>query len=61
MSQKEAWHGAVKDDHFDVVVSFQRCDDFVKLRNSFRAKDIEGRVIKRHAPTRAIVASEEFV
>ena len=32
--------------------TFRRCDDLVELRNSFRAKDVEGRVIKRHAPIR---------
>jgi len=52
MSQKEPFDRAVKDDHFDVLVSFQRCDDFVELRNSFRAKDVERRVIKRRAPIR---------
>jgi len=50
MSQKEPLNRAVKDDHFDVLVSFQRGDDFVELRKSFRAKDVERRMIKRYAP-----------
>ena len=50
MSQKKPFNGAVKNHDFDVLVGFQRCDDFVELRNSFRAKDVEGRVIKGHAP-----------
>ncbi len=29
MSQEEPFHGAIKDDHFDVNVSFERCDDLV--------------------------------
>src|SRR5437667_1032270 len=52
MSQKKTFNGAVKNHDFDVLVRFQRCDDFVELRNSFRAKDVEGRVIKRDAPIR---------
>src|SRR5256886_8390337 len=32
MSQKEPLHRAVKDDHFDVLVSFNRCDDLIQLR-----------------------------
>ena len=41
---------AVKDDHFDVLVSFNRCDDFVELRNRCRAEDVERRMIKRYSP-----------
>lgn len=52
MSQKEPLHRTVKDDDFDVLIRFQRCDDFVELRNSFRATDVEGRMIKRDAPIR---------
>ncbi len=52
MSQKKPLNRAVKNDHFDMLVSFQRCDDLVELRNSVRAKDVEGRVINRHAPIR---------
>ncbi len=50
MSQKESFDRAVKDDHFDVLVSFNRCDDFVELRNRFRTKDVERRMIKRYSP-----------
>src|SRR2546426_10786493 len=52
MSEKKPLNRAVKDDHFDVRVSFQRCDDFVELRNSVWAKDVEWRGIECHAPIR---------
>src|SRR5437867_10649423 len=52
MSEKKPLNRAVKDDHFDVRVSFQRCDDFIELRNSVWAKDVEWRVIECHAPIR---------
>src|SRR5712691_7741389 len=52
MSEKTPLNRAVKDDHFDVRVSFQRCDDFVELRNSVWAKDVEWRVIECHTPIR---------
>ena len=52
MSEKKTWNRAVKDDHFDLLVTFQRCDDFVELRNCVRAKNVEGRVINRYAPIR---------
>ena len=29
MSQKEPFDRAVEDDHFDVLVSFERCDDLI--------------------------------
>src|SRR6266568_9501514 len=50
MCQKEPLHRAVKDDHFDVLVSFERCDDLIQLRNGLRTKDIQGRVVKRNPP-----------
>ena len=52
MGQKEPFYCAVEDDHFDLLVTFQRGDDFVELRNCVRAKDVEGRVISRDAPIR---------
>src|SRR5438552_19134234 len=52
MSEKKTWNRAVKDNHFDLLVTFQRCDDFVELRNCVRAKNVEGRVINRYAPIR---------
>src|SRR6266481_3769470 len=52
MSQEEPLHRAVEDDDFDVLVSFQCRDDFVELRNSVWAKDVEWRVIECHAPIR---------
>src|SRR6266403_1310835 len=59
MSQEEPLHRAVEDDDFDVLVSFQRRDDFVELRNGFRAEDVEGRVIERHAPIRGRVSRQK--
>src|SRR5262249_55742912 len=50
MSQKKPFNRAVKDDHFDLLVTFERCDDFVELRNAFRTKDVEGRMIEGHTP-----------
>ena len=50
MSQEKPLDRAIKDDDFDVLVSFQRCDDFVELGNCVRAKDVERRMIDRHAP-----------
>ena len=32
MSQKESFHGAVKDNYFDVLVRFDRRDDLIELR-----------------------------
>src|SRR6266566_8744073 len=50
MSHKESFNRAVKDDHFDVLVSFNRCDDFVELRNRSGTEDVERRMIKRYSP-----------
>ena len=47
MSQKEPWNRAVKDDHFDMLVSFQCGDGLVELWNRVRTKDVERRVIDR--------------
>src|SRR2546426_643722 len=52
MSEKKPLNRAVKDDHFDVRVSFQRCDDFIELRNSVWAKDVEWRGSGSRAPKR---------
>jgi len=48
--KKEAFDGAVKDDHFDILVGFERCDDLIQLRNGLWAKDIERRMIDRYSP-----------
>jgi hypothetical protein len=50
MRQKEPFNRAVKDDHVDVLVSFERCDDLIELRNGFRTEDVERRMIKRYSP-----------
>src|SRR5712691_3926640 len=52
VSHEEPLDRAVEDDHFEVLVGFQRRDDFVELRNGFRAEDVEGRMIERDAPVR---------
>jgi hypothetical protein len=48
--QEKSVNGTVEHNNLDLLVSFQRFDDLVELRNSFRAKDVERRVIKRDAP-----------
>ena len=50
MSQKKTFNRAVKDDHFDVLVSLDRRDSLVELWNSVRTKDIQRRVIDRNPP-----------
>jgi hypothetical protein len=50
VSQEKSFDRAIKDDDFDVLVSFQRGDDFVELGNCIRAKDVERRMIDRRAP-----------
>jgi hypothetical protein len=50
--QEKSVNGTVEHNNLDLLVSFQRFDDLVELRNSFRAKDVERRVIKRDAPIR---------
>jgi len=50
MSEKEAFDRTVKDDDFDLLVSFDRGDDFVELWNCVRAKDVQRRAINRYAP-----------
>src|SRR5712691_10972502 len=50
MSHEESFNRAVKDDHFDVLVSFNRCDDFVELRNRCRTEDVQRWMIKRYSP-----------
>jgi hypothetical protein len=52
MGQKKTFNRAVKDNHFDMPVSFHRGDGFVELWNGVRAKDVERRVIDRHSPIR---------
>lgn len=43
---------AVEDDYFELLVSFDRGDDLVQLRNRFRPEDIYRRMIQRDAPMR---------
>src|SRR5215469_18845431 len=52
MSQKEPWNRAVKNHHFDMLVSFHRSDDLVELWNGVRAKDVKRRMIDRDSPIR---------
>src|SRR5579864_7060754 len=50
MDQKEPFNSTVKDHHFNLVVSFNRRDDFVHLRKYLRTEDVERRVVKRDSP-----------
>ena len=52
MRQEEALDGAVEDDDLYLLVGFERGDDLIQLRNVFRTKDIQRRMIKCHAPVR---------
>ena len=42
MSEKESLDRAVKDDHLNLLVSFDRCDGFVELRNRSGPKMLSG-------------------
>ena len=42
----------VEDDYFELLVSFDRGDDLVQLRNRFRPEDIYRRMIQCDAPIR---------
>jgi hypothetical protein len=50
MRQEEALDRAVENNNVYMLIGFERRDDLVQLRNSVRTKDIQRRVIKRHAP-----------
>jgi len=50
VSQKKSWHRAVKYDHSNLLVSFDRGDYFVELWNSVRAKDVQRRTINCYPP-----------
>ena len=50
MSQKETFDRTVKDDHFDLLVTFDRGNGLVELWNSVRAKDVKRRMINRYTP-----------
>jgi len=41
MSEKEPFHGTIKDHDLDLLVGFKRSDDRIQLRNGFRPKDVE--------------------
>src|SRR5712664_2814408 len=50
MNQKKTFDGTVKDNHLNLLVSFNCRDDLVHLRKHFGAEDVEWRVIKRDSP-----------
>src|SRR5882672_10723288 len=50
MSQKESFDGAVKDNHFDGFVRFDRRDDLIELRNGVRTENIERRMVNGYSP-----------
>src|SRR5260370_16283641 len=59
MTEKKTWNRAVKNDHFDLLVGFNCRDDLVELWNRVRAKDVEPRMINRHAPIRGRLAGQK--
>src|SRR5437867_2646389 len=50
MSEKEAFDRTVKDDDFDLLVSFDRGNGVVELRNRVRPKDVKRGTINRYTP-----------
>src|SRR5712672_417713 len=48
--EEKPFHGAVKNDNFDLFVGFKRCDDLVQLWNGVRAKNVQWRMINGDAP-----------
>ena len=50
MSQEETVDSAIKHDHLQHRLGFECGDNFVQFRKSFRAEDVERRMIERHAP-----------
>src|SRR5262249_883466 len=50
VGQKVSLHRAVEDHDLDVLVRFERRNDFVQLRNGVRTEDVEGRMIERDSP-----------
>src|SRR5258707_15757666 len=50
MSHKESFDGAVKDNHFDVHVRFDRRDDLIELRNGIWTENIERRMVNGYSP-----------
>src|SRR5271155_1386594 len=50
MSQEETVDSAIKHDHLQCRLGFECGDNFVQFRKSFRAEDVERRMIERHSP-----------
>src|SRR6266404_2425763 len=50
MNQKKTFNGTVKDNHLNLIVSFECRDDLVHLRKHFGAEDVERWVVKRDSP-----------
>src|SRR5258707_3542893 len=50
MNQKEAFDSTIKDHHLNLLVSFDRRDDLVHLREHLRTEDVERRMVKRDSP-----------
>src|ERR1700704_2918525 len=48
--EEKPFHGAVKNDNFDLFVGFKRCNDLVQLRNGVRTKNVQWRMIQGDAP-----------
>src|SRR5258705_1433145 len=48
--EEKPFHGAVKNDNFDLLVGFKRLNDLVQLWNGVRAKNVQWRMMKGDAP-----------
>src|SRR5258705_3376978 len=48
--EEKPFHGAVKNDNFDLFVGFKRCNNLVQLWNGVRTKNVQWRMINGDAP-----------
>src|SRR5262249_603389 len=60
---KETVDGAIEHDDFNPIVSLERRDDLIQLRNALRAKNVEGWVVEDNAPIkrRALFETDAFL
>src|SRR5262245_38161193 len=61
MGQEHTFDGAVKDHHFDLLVSLDCRDDLVQLRNGLGTEDIERWVVERDSPVRRRAKRETYL
>src|SRR5262249_24617535 len=50
VGQEETFDRTVEDHHLHPRIAFKVIDDLFELRNGFRPEDIQGRIVKSHAP-----------